>query len=321
MPTIPAKPASVRVRIWRRLQAIGAVTLRGAVYVLPNRDECVELFAWLARELTSLGGQASLCEGRFLDEATNDDIAHRFVEARNADYGEVTRTAKALASKLAARRVTADQRAAVAEQHAKLGQRLAEIIAIDFLDAPGRVPAEGVVAAIERALQRDGKPAQPSPLEPMPRPSGATWVTRTGVHIDRIASAWLIRRFIDPHASFKFVSPKGYVPTAGELRFDMFDAEFTHVGDHCTFEVLIERMALQDPALDAIGEIIHDLDLRDGKFGRDEAPGVRSAIDGLCTIARDDGQRITAAAPLFDGLHAYFTSHMRRARRPPKRRA
>jgi hypothetical protein len=321
MPTIPAKPASVRVRIWRRLQAIGAVTLRGAVYVLPNRDECVELFQWLARELADLGGQASLCEGRFLDEATDDDIAHRFVEARNADYGEITRAAKALASKLAARRVSAEQRAAIAEQHARLGQRLAGIIAIDFLDAPGRVPAEGLVATIERALARDGKSAQPAPLEPIPRPSGATWVTRTGVHIDRIASAWLILRFIDPQARFKFVAPRGYIPDAGELRFDMFDAEFTHAGDRCTFEVLVGRMAVRDPALDAIGEIIHDLDLRDDKFGRDETPGVRSAIDGLCTIARDDDQRIAAATPIFDGLHSYFTSRMRRARRPSKRRA
>lgn len=321
MPTIPAKPASVRVRIWRRLQAIGAVTLRGAVYVLPNRDECVELFEWLTRELTGLGGQASLCEGRFLDEATNDDIAYRFIEARNADYEELASAAKALARKLAAKRVSAEHLAAIAEQHAKLGQRLAEIIAIDFLDAPGRVPAEGLVATIERALVRDGKPAQAPPLEPMPRPSGATWVTRTGVHIDRIASVWLIRRFVDPQASFKFVSPKGYVPANGELRFDMFDAEFTHVGDRCTFEVLIERMALHDHALHAIGEIIHDLDLRDGKFGRDETAGVRSTIDGLCTIARDDDQRIAAAAPLFDGLHSYFTSRVRRARRPSKRRA
>jgi hypothetical protein len=321
MPTIPAKPASVRVRIWRRLQAIGAVTLRGAVYVLPNRDECVELFEWLARELIGLGGQASLCEGRFLDGATDDDIAHRFVEARNADYEEVAGAARVLAKKLAARRIPAERIAAITEQHAKLGQRLAEIIAIDFLDAPGRVPAEGLVAAIEGALTRDGEAGPGARLERVARPSGAMWVTRTGVHIDRIASAWLIRRFVDPRARFKFVPPKGYVPAPGELRFDMFDAEFTHVGDRCTFEVLVERMGLADPALDALGEIVHDLDLRDGKFGRDEAPGIRSTVDGICTIARDDDQRIAAATPLFDGLHCYFTSRTRRAGRTSRRRA
>jgi hypothetical protein len=319
MPTIPAKPGSVRVRIWRRLQAIGAVNLRGAVYVLPNRDECVELFEWLGRELTGLGGQASLCEGRFLDTATDDDIQDRFVEARNADYKEVASAAKALTTKLGKKRVPADRITAITEQHAKLAQRLAEVIAIDFLDAPGRVPAEGLVVAVERALPRDGKPGRAPPLAPVPRPSGATWVTRTGVHVDRIASVWLIRRFIDPQARFKFVPSKGYAAEPGELRFDMFDAEFTHVGDRCTFEVLLERMGLEDLALVAIGEIIHDLDLRDGKFGRDETLGVRSTIDGICTIARDDDQRIAAAAPMFDGLHSYFASRARRGGRRSKR--
>jgi len=322
MPTIPAKPASLRVRIWRRLQAIGAVNLRGAVYVLPNREECVELFEWLARELAGLGGQASLCEGRFVDDTTDDDIARRFVEARNADYEAVARAAKLLATKVKAKRLPAERIAALTEQHGKLVHRLAEIVAIDFLDAPGRVPAEGLVVAIERALPRDGKPVAPPPLSHLPRPSGAVWVTRTGVHVDRIASVWLIRRFIDSQARFKFVPAKGYVPESGELRFDMFDAEFTHVGDRCTFEVLVARMGLPDPALAAIGEIIHDLDLRDGKFGREETAGVRSAIDGICTVARDDEQRIAAAAPMLDGLYSHFALRARRRTsgrtRPPR---
>jgi len=312
MPTIPATPASVRVRIWRRLQAIGAINLRGAVYVLPNREECVELFEWLARELAGLGGQASLCEGRFFDDTTDDDIERRFASARNADYEEVAKAAKALAAKLRGKRVSAERIAAIADHHGKLARRLAEIVAIDFVDAPGRVPAETLVAAIESSLPRDGRPAVAPTLPPMARPSGATWVTRTNVHIDRIASAWLIRRFIDPQARFKFVPAKGYSPEPGELRFDMFDAEFTHVGDRCTFEVLVERMGLGDQALGAIGEIIHDLDLRDGKFGRDETAGVRSTVDGICTVARDDNQRIAAASPMLDGLHSHFTLHSRR---------
>lgn len=100
----------------------------------------------------------------------------------------------------------------------------------------------------------------------------------------------------------------------------MFDAEFTHVGDRCTFEVLVERMTLDDPALGAIGEIIHDLDLRDGKFGRDETAGVRSAIDGICTVARDDNQRIAAAAPMLDGLHSHFSLRARRSNGASRRR-
>ena len=132
------------------------------------------------------------------------------------------------------------------------------------------------------------------------------------MHVDRIASSWLIRRFIDPTARFKFVPASGHVPGDGELRFDMFEAEFTHIGDRCTFEVLVERMGLRDPALVAIGEIIHDLDLRDDKFGREETAGVRSTIDGICTVARDDEQRIAAASPMLDGLYSHFSLERRR---------
>lgn len=300
MPTIPAKPPSVRVRIWRRLQAIGAVNIRGAVYVLPNREECVELFEWLGKELSGLGGQASLCEGRFVDPSTDDDIQRRFVEARDADYAAIVTEAKASARKRGA-----------AEQHARLARRLADVIAIDFVDSPGRARAEAAVAA----LLRRAKPSGPAKLAVMPRPVGATWVTRTGVHVDRIACSWLIRRFIDPAAKLEFVNAKTYVHVPGKLRFDMFDAEFTHVGDRCSFEVLLERMGLADPGLRAIGEIIHDLDLRDGKFERDETAGVRSAIDGICTVARGDEERIAAAAPLLEGLHSFFTVQARRERR------
>jgi hypothetical protein len=311
MPSIPAKPASVRVKIWRRLQAVGAVGLRGSLYALPNREECVEVFEWVSRELRELGGQASICEGRFLDESTDDEIERRFIDARNEDYAEIATAAKQLGKKLEARRMAPEQIASITEQHAKLVQRLGEVSAIDFMHVPGREAVEGLLAAVARALPRDGTAAS-EPLELMARPSAATWVTRTGVHVDRIASAWLIRRFIDPDARFKFVPAKGYTPLPGELRFDMFEAEFTHIGDRCTFEVLVGRMGLRDPALVALGEIVHDLDLRDDKFGREETAGVRSTIDGICTVARDDAQRIAAAAPMLDGLYSHFSLRSRR---------
>src|SRR5947207_11220768 len=130
MPTIPSKPGSVRVKIWRRLQAIGAVGLRGSVYALPNREECIEVFEWVSRELGELGGQASICEGRFLDASTDDDIERRFIDARNADYAEIAAAAKQLAKKLEARRIAPKQIAALTDQHAKLVQRFGEVMAI-----------------------------------------------------------------------------------------------------------------------------------------------------------------------------------------------
>jgi hypothetical protein len=135
---------------------------------------------------------------------------------------------------------------------------------------------------------------------------GRTWVTRKGVHIDRIASAWLIRHFVDPEAQFKFVPARGYRPERGEVRFDMFEAEFTHDGDRCTFEVLLTRLGLDDPALGPIAEIVHDVDLKDGKFGRDEVAGIESLIAGLALAHRDDRERLAHGAAVFDGLYEYF---------------
>ena len=135
---------------------------------------------------------------------------------------------------------------------------------------------------------------------------GRTWVTRQGVQVDRIASAWLIRRFIDPEARFKFVPGAGYVPQQGELRFDMFEGEFTHQGDRCSFEVLVAHAKLDDPALVAIGEIIHDIDLKDGKYGREEAGGIRTLIAGIASKPNNDEQRLARGAVLLDDLYSSF---------------
>jgi hypothetical protein len=142
-------------------------------------------------------------------------------------------------------------------------------------------------------------------------PRGRTWITRAGVHVDRIASAWLIRRFIDAQASFKFVPPKGYVPEPRELRFDMYEAEYSHEGDRCTFEVLCAKFELDEPGLGALAELVHDIDLKDGKFGRRETAGLAAQIAGLALLHRDDDTRLARGGEIFDQLLAYF------ARRKP----
>jgi len=135
---------------------------------------------------------------------------------------------------------------------------------------------------------------------------GRVWVTRQGVKIDRMASAWLIRRFIDTTATFKFVPPRGYRPERAEVRFDMFEAEFTHDGANCTFETLLERFGLRDRALRAIGEIVHDIDCKDERFARAEAPGLALVVDGIARAHADDAERIERAAAMFDDLYAHF---------------
>jgi hypothetical protein len=137
---------------------------------------------------------------------------------------------------------------------------------------------------------------------------GRTWVTRRGVHVDRMASAWLIRRFIDPKARFKFVAARGYRAERSELRFDMFDAEYTHVGDRCTFQVLLDRFGLSDPALTAIGEVVRDIDCKDIKYGRPETSGVAALMDGIARSETEDPDRIARGNDLLESLYTQFSS-------------
>jgi hypothetical protein len=311
---LPAKPAYLRVKIWRRLQRLGAVPIKNAVHALPMNEETQEDFEWLLREIAQGGGEAILCEARLIDGLSDEEVRRMFDRARDADYEEITKEARALAKSLRPnlkREAIGDLRA----QAARLRSRLADVAAVDFFGAIGRQAAERLIADIEARLTGDTpvkeKPtddAKPGTLGPL---RGRTWVTRHGVYVDRIASAWLIRRFIDPEARFKFVSGKGYRPEPGELRFDMFEAEFTHEGDKCTFEVLLDHGALEEPALRAISEIIHDIDLKDGKFGREEMAGIRTLIDGIAVATNDDADRIARSTEVFNNLYEYFKKRRR----------
>jgi hypothetical protein len=306
---LPPKPAYARVKVWRRLQTIGAVPLKNSVYALPRGEQGFEDFQWLLRELTSLGGEGSVCEARFVDGLEDHEIEALFNTARDADYAALAKDARALGKALGAKALGAKQLAALEPQARRLERHLGEIVAIDFCDAPGRQPAAGLVDDVARKLaerqgaERSRAPASVTTGELL---RARTWVTRTGVYVDRIASAWLIRRFIDPDARFKFVAAKGYVPEQGELRFDMFEAEFTHEGDLCTFEVLLRRRGIADPALRAIAEIIHDIDLKEATYARPETPGVQHIVSGIAMSTREDEARIAMATPLFEGLHAHF---------------
>lgn len=134
--------------------------------------------------------------------------------------------------------------------------------------------------------------------------SGRMWVTRVGLKVDRMASAWLIRSFIDPEASFKFVPGRDYRAESGELRFDMFEGEYTHEGERCTFEVLLQRFGLgNDPALVAIGEIVHDIDCKDDRFGRQEVSGVRAMVEGIASQGVGDAERVVRGSAMFGDLY------------------
>jgi hypothetical protein len=306
---LPPKPAYFRVKIWRRLQDLGSVAIKASLYALPSSDEAREDFQWLLREIQEGGGDATIFEAKLIDGLTDQEVRALFDKARDADYEKLAAEARALVEVLAA--PTKDEATAVSEprnQLSKLRRRLADVVAVDFFGANGRDAVEGLLSGIERRLDHANRETKGEDTVPIKqeKPVGRTWVTRRGVHVDRIASAWLIRRFIDPDARFKFVPDKGYVPEPGELRFDMFEAEYTHEGDHCTFEVLLTKLYQPEPALQAIAEIVHDIDLKDGKFGREEAAGIKTLIAGIASTTDDDARRLERGAAAFDDLYEYF---------------
>jgi|SRR5579864_3179204 len=315
MHQLPPKPPYLRVKIWRRLQGLGAVSVKNSVYALPSSEQALEDFQWLLREIEEAGGEGVVCEAKLIDGLTDPEVRALFDAARDTDYDEIAQALRALAGRKKGRaKVTAEDVAEIKTQLLRLRRRFSEINAIDFFGATGRMTVEALLSELE-ARYAD-KVAAGASKEGATRPAtdllGKTWVTRRGVHVDRIACAWLIRRFIDPEARFKFVSVKDYIAEPGELRFDMFKAEFTHVGDKCSFEVLLERAGLDDSALRAIAEVVHDIDLKDGKFAREQTAGIAHVIAGICMTQKDDLLRIERGAAILDDTYQYF-----RRRRDP----
>lgn len=307
---IPPKPNYLRVKIWRRLQRLGAIAIKNAVYALPAGEQAHEDLNWVLREIVERGGDASLVEARFVEGLGDEQVKEMFRSARDADYQAVATEARELARRFPRKAgLSEEKRAELEPGLVRLQKRAGEIAAIDFFHGRGREPLEGLLRDLAERLA----PPRPEAAKTPPaveKPRGRTWVTRTGVHVDRMASAWLIRRFIDPAATFKFVAAREYRHRDGELRFDMFDGEYTHQGELCTFEVLLRSFAIADGALRAIAELIHDIDLKVETYGRPETPGLEQIINAIATAHREDEERLARASALLDDLYELY----RRAR-------
>ena len=290
---VPPRPLYLRAKIRQRLAQVGAVALKNSVYVLPKNDDALEDFQWIAQEVVSGGGTAHIVEASFVSPPA-DEIVATFRTERDADYEALVAEAREARKRGRA----ADAGSVVA----KLTKRLDEIRRIDFFDAPKRTAAEEAIAALhERAARATGK-EKPRMLKERPELVGRTWVTRPGVKVDRIATAWFVRRFIDPKAKFRFASPEARV-AKDELRFDMVGGDFTHDGDRRTLETLVRATGLPDRGVKAIAEIVHDLDLKDGKFGRPEAAGIARMIEGLVARYANDEERLEHGFAMLDDLH------------------
>jgi len=275
---LPPKPDYFRVKIWRRLQGLGAVAIKNSVYALPFTPQATEDFQWLRKEITAGGGEASVCRATFVDGLADPQIETLFRTTRDAEYAEVTSAAERVESPA---------------EIARLERRLRDITALDHFGAAGRRAAETAMAKLKTQSNTRRTRERPRTRR------GATWITRPDVHVDRIASAWLIKRFIDPNARFAFGEARD-----GAVSFDMFEGDYTHEGDRCTFETLLQRFGLeQDGALRAIAEMVHDVDVKDGKFGREETPGFERLIAGIVKRHARDEARIERGAELLNDLY------------------
>jgi hypothetical protein len=300
---LPPKPDYLRVKVRRRLARVGAVPVRPSVYLLPAGEETAEDFAWLRRELVAEGGDAVVVAASFVSGLTDAEARGLFELDRNERYAAVAEEARAELERLASDASSA--RGGVDGVVVRLRRRLDDVVAMDFFDAAGRAAAEHAVQRVAHLAQEAEMVSGERTAEPVVRP-GSTWVTRRGVRVDRMASSWLIRRFIDAAARFEFVNPESYRHETGQLRFDMYDGEFTHEGERCTFETLLARFHLDDAALRKVGELVHDVDCKDGKFGRPETAGLAALVQGIEARHAGDAERIAEGERIFDGLHAYF---------------
>lgn len=307
---IPPKPDALRAKVGRRLARVGAVPIKNSVYLLPTAaTEGREDLEWVRREVVEGGGECTVVLAEFVAGLSDRAAEALFREARDADYAallaeiDAIRPAQGTGADAAARD-------GLASEVTRLRKRFEAIRAIDFFTAPKGADTKRALDALEATVRTPtASAAAPTSATAM---RSATWVTRRNPKVDRLSSAWLIRRFIDPEARFRFVVPEDYTHAVGELRFDMFEGEYTHEHGGCTFETLCHRFALADPALAALGQIVHDLDVKDGAFGRPEAAGVALLIDGLVRTQADDAERVRQAEPLFDAVYAALGGAARR---------
>jgi hypothetical protein len=290
--TLPTKQASQRVEIWRKLQRYGSVPLGNSGYLLPNNSVNEERFQWLATAIRKYKGDASIVHVQSIDNISTPQLEARFAEARAREYQELIRQLQEFST-------LPPQKQAVGRL-SRLRSRFQEIVEVDFFASPLQKRVAELLARADAA-----RVATRTPVFAAIRPrdyKGRMWVTRPRPGVDRSASAWLIRRFIDANARFAF-APEDQVPREG-VPFDMFhERGFGHRGDDCTFETLQKQFKIRDRRASVISEIIHDADLADGKFGRKEGYGIEEVLKGWARQGLSDQALLDRGMQLMEGLY------------------
>jgi hypothetical protein len=304
---LPPRPSNLRVKTWRRLQDLGAIALKHSVYVLPNSDPCREDFEWIKSEIQTMRGEATVFAADSIDTFSNDEVAAAFRRAREGDYTALERDADALVASATRRAARQPSRQRLARRSRQLRDRLTAIDAIAFFPPPNRDAAAASVARVER-LAGGAAAAGPPAADRLDaaRFQRRVWVTRPRPGIDRMSSAWLIRRFIDLKARFAFADTP---PSSGAaIPFDMYAVEFSHSDHGCTFETLVARFGLASAPVDRIAHIVHDLDLTETRYDAPEAPAFAHLVDGLRQMHADDAELLDHGMGMFEALYRSFAS-------------
>ncbi len=307
---------NLRVKIWRNLKKHGAVLFKNAVYVLPHTNEHEEIMQWLCNQIKEGGSDASLFITESLDKKQDDEIMKSFHEICDKEYISLIEVCDAELKKITQREDTEGISEGLAHEYKrKLNEILKsadDISKIDFFHAPQKEILLQKIASLQKMLLKWAKTSEKEikvtgKVYQIKDFSGKKWATRKDIFIDRIASAWLIRRFIDPKACFVFVSKGTEKVPRGTVPFDMYGSEFTHHGEDCTFETIMKAFDLKDTALQSIAEIVHDIDLKDNKYGRKEAEGLAQIITGLSQKLKNDTKLLEKGLEIFDALYQYYS--------------
>lgn len=313
---LPPQPTNLRVRIWRKLQRLGAVAIKNSVYLLPANEKTHEDFQWLKQEIESAGGEATVFQAASVEGTTDKEIIAAFQKERDEEFAaiaaELDGLAGAVNQQTRGKHVSIGRLAAHESELDKLHSQLESIIANDFFNATVRAVALAAYDRCQKAIRAAHGPVSKATRSitktgtlDLAKYQGRRWMTRRNLHIDRLASAWLIRQFIDKRPRFYFAAEDETVE--GAIVFDMYGAEFTHHGEDCTFETMLKRFGLNgNKGLREIAEIVHDIDLKDDKFHRLEASGLNAIINGLSETLRNDRKLVQQTGSIFDGLYSLY---------------
>jgi hypothetical protein len=310
---LPPKASNLRVRTWRRLQQLGAIPIKQAVYALPDTANTREDFEWLKTEVKASGGDASVFAAGHVDTWSDDALVEEFRRAGQEAYAALARDIEQVLKRArAARRPRGTRAPATRRLLDVFRDRVAAIEGVDFFGSAGRDRVTSLLKQLEAHTsdRRETSTVKPGPSTSPDAYRGRLWVTRPRPGVDRMASAWLIRRFIDRQARFAFAVDQNAAPPDA-IPFDMFGVEFSHHGEGCTFETLCTMFQLDEPGVARLAAIVHDLDLKDGRFGAPEATTVGAIIEGLQLAHPDDEALLAQGMTLFDSLYRSFEQSSR----------